>query len=145
MSTDPVGVREGTAADLPAVFAIADTWIGGKSKLYYQDNEQRALIRTAVDKGNKRLLLAELEGQVVGFAVYVMEGEVAFITLVITARDHGRRGVASELIRAVVARHTQVGACNDVGPEMKQMYVKLGFRCIDKFQPGPYRNWVFER
>lgn len=145
MSIAPPVVRAGTVADLPAVFAIADGWIGGKSKPYYQGEEQRAVVHAAIENGTKRLLIAEQEGRVVGFGVYEMEGEVAFSKLVMTSRDHARRGVASALIRAVVARHEQVAAYNDVGAEMKEMYEKLGFRCTDRFQPGPYRNWVFSR
>lgn len=145
MSVDPVVVRAGVVADLPAVFAIADGWRGGKSKPYYQSEEQRSVVRAAVENGTKRLLIAEQEGRTVGFGVYEMEGDVAFIKLVMTSRDNTRCGVASALVRAVVARHEQVGAYNDVGPEMKEMYERLGFRCTDNFQPGPYRNWVRNR
>lgn len=145
MTPTPPVVRDGTAGDLANVFAIADGWKGGKSKPYYQGEDQRAVIRAAIEKGVKRLLIAEQEERVVGFGVYEMEGAVAFIKLVMTSRDHMHRGVASALIRAVVARHEQVAAYNDVEAEMKEMYEQLGFRCTDKFQPGPYKNWVFSR
>lgn len=138
-------IRQGTIADLPGVFAIADAWVGKTAKPYYQGEEIRSSLREAVQKGTKHLLIAEENGRVAGFAIYEMEGLIAFIKLIMVSPGNLRLGIASALIRAVVDRHNQVGAWNDVGPSMREMYERLGFRCTDKVQPGQYRNWELKR
>lgn len=148
-----VAIREGGVDDLPAVFDIADAWlgqpasawVGGKPRPYYQTNEARARVRQDLQKGARWLLVAEREGLVVGFAVYGMEEQVAFINLVMVSPAAQNQRVATALVRAVVDEHDHVGAWNDVGPEMRGLYEKLGFRCTDRVQTGQYKAWEFRR
>lgn len=138
-------VRDGSSSDLPAVAAIADAWVGRTQKPYYQGQEIRAKARVELEGGRKWLLKAELGGIPVGFAFYAMENDVAFIQLVMVMPDFQNRGVASALIREVIARHDKVGAFNDAGGERKAMYERLGFTCIDKVQTGLYKSWTYCR
>lgn len=110
-----MAVREGGVGDLPGVFAIADEWLGKTQKPYYQGDVTRDRARAGVADGTKRLLIAEEQGRVIGIGVYGMERDAAFITLVMVSPTHLRRGIDSALVQAIVGRHEQVGAFNDVG------------------------------
>jgi hypothetical protein len=135
-------VRDGDVSDLPSVFALANSWRGQTDKVYYQGEESRLKVDEGVRSGAKLLLIAERAGVVTGFASYKVEAVGAFVNLVLVDFGEVHTGVATALIGALQKRYSRLEAFNDVEPEMRKMYEKLGFRCTDMVE-GAFRKWVW--
>ena len=137
-------VRVGAVSDLLAIFKITESWRGYSRKIYYNDPAIRERLREDVLAGAKHLLVAEVDGVIVGFASISEEEGGAFVNLVVVLQSMMRTGVALSLMEELKERYARLGAFNDVDPAMKGLYEKLGFTCTDK-NPGAFRNWIWSR
>ncbi len=126
---EPLLIRIGTAADLPAVAAL-------------QAHTPESAAWPVEDYLAYRLDLAEVAGTLAGFLVtrQLVPGEAEVLNLVI-AEGYRRRGVASTLIEAAVERwpgswFLEVRASNHAA---QACYHHLGFRKVG-VRPGYYRT-----
>jgi GNAT superfamily N-acetyltransferase len=99
-------IREGTAADLPAVRDIFATYFG---ELWQRP--WPAAPPTDDWLGGKLLLLAEDEGALIGGLVAaIIPGAVGHVHLVYVRPEHRRQGVARALLRETADRFRAAGA-----------------------------------
>ena len=88
------------------------------------------------------MAFARDEGTVVGMARLLSDGvSNAYLLDVWTASSHRRRGIASNMIRALVERvpGQHIGLQTD---DSKELYLKLGFRSQPEFMSLVVGNWL---
>lgn len=78
-------------------------------------------------------------GKLVASALALPYGRFAWICMVLVADSHRRRGLATELMGAVIERQTAAGRVPglDATPAGREVYRKIGFR--DQYDIGRYR------
>jgi ribosomal-protein-alanine N-acetyltransferase len=133
-------IRPATAADVPAIAALEatafpkDAWPAG----YLADAIAGALLGTGV-------LVAELDGDVVGHAITSVVFEIAELQRIAVAVEHRRRGVAGLLLAAVRDLAAAQGApallleVRETNAGALAFYERAGFAEIDR-RPRYYRN-----
>jgi ribosomal protein S18 acetylase RimI-like enzyme len=135
-----VNVRRATDDDRATLYGLWDEWVERESSIpsWVEDAREgtRAGIDLAVFSGSA--VIAEEGGDVVGFACGVMKGLHIGDLTELYVRPHARgRGIARELVRAVVAGLRERGAAfvtGGVGPDNAQarnFYEKAGFRTVE--------------
>jgi ribosomal protein S18 acetylase RimI-like enzyme len=132
-----VNVRRATEDDCETLYALWDEWVERESPVpcWVEGAREgtRAGIDTAVRSGCA--VIAEERGGVVGFACGVMQGRrFGDLTELYVRPKARRRGIARELVRAVVAGLSERGAAfvsGGVGPDnaaARSFYENAGFR-----------------
>jgi ribosomal protein S18 acetylase RimI-like enzyme len=132
-----VNVRRATEADRETLYALWDEWVERESPVpsWVEGAREgtRAGIDTAVTSGSA--LIAEEEGHVLGFACGVMQGrQTGDLTELYVRPQARRRGIARELVRAVVSELSERGAAfvtGGVAPDnmpARSFYENAGFR-----------------
>ena len=133
-------IRPATAADVPAIAALEatafpkDAWPAG----YLADAIAGALLGTGV-------LVAELDGDVVGHAITSVVFEIAELQRIAVAVEHRRRGIAGLLLAAVRDQAATQGApallleVRETNAGALAFYERAGFAEIDR-RPRYYRN-----
>jgi GNAT superfamily N-acetyltransferase len=110
-----------TTADLePAVAGIlADDW-----------GDRREWFAFAVDHPGCEVVVAEVDGEVVGTAVATLNGPVAWIGTIWVARAHRRRGLGMDLTRAAMDAADEAGCRTQLlvaTSKGRPLYERLGF------------------
>jgi ribosomal-protein-alanine N-acetyltransferase len=133
-------IRPATAADVPAIAALEatafpeDAWPPG----YLADAIAGALLGSGV-------LVAELDGDVVGHAITSVVFEIAELQRIAVAVEHRRRGIAGLLLAAVRDQAATQGApallleVRETNAGALAFYERAGFAEIDR-RPRYYRN-----
>jgi ribosomal protein S18 acetylase RimI-like enzyme len=122
------------------LYALWDDWVGRESPVpsWVEGAEEgtRAGIDTAVSSGSA--MIAEERGEVLGFACGVMRGlRIGDLTELYVRPEARRRGIARELVRAVVAALGGRGAgfvSGGVAPDnaaARSFYEDAGFRPVE--------------
>jgi len=135
-----VNVRRATEADRATLYGLWDEWVERETSIpsWVEDAREgtRAGIDTAVRLGSA--VIAEERGDVLGFACGVMQGlRIGDLTELYVRPDARRRGIAGELVRAVLAALRERGAVfvtGGVGPDnapARSFYEKAGFRTVE--------------
>jgi len=135
-----MNVRRATEDDRETLYGLWDEWVERESSIpsWVEDarEETRAGIDTAVRFGSA--IIAEERGDVLGFACGVMHGRrIGDLTELYVRPDARRRGIAGELVRAVIAGLKERGAVvvtGGVGPDntpARNFYEKAGFRTVE--------------
>jgi ribosomal protein S18 acetylase RimI-like enzyme len=135
-----VNVRRATEDDRATLYGLWDEWVERESSIpsWVEDAREgtRAGIDTAVRFGSA--VIAEERGDVLGFACGVMQGlRVGDLTELYVRPNARRRGIARELVRAVIAGLRERGAAfvtGGVGPDnapARNFYEKAGFRTVE--------------
>jgi ribosomal protein S18 acetylase RimI-like enzyme len=101
-----VSIRRATEEDRETLYALWDEWVGQESSVpcWVEGAREgtRAGIDTAVRSGSA--VIAEEGGEVLGFACGVVQGlRLGDLTELYVRPKARRRGIARELVRAVVA------------------------------------------
>src|SRR5436190_18174725 len=133
-------VRRATEADRETLYGRWDEWVERESSIpsWVEDAREgtRAGIDTAVRFGSA--VIAEERGDVLGFACGVMQGlRVGDLTELYVRPNARRRGIARELVRAVIAGLRERGAAfvtGGVGPDnaaARSFYENAGFRPME--------------
>ena len=132
-----MNVRRATEDDCETLYALWDEWVERESPIpsWVEGAREgtRAGIDTAVRSGSA--VIAEERGEVLGFACGVMQGlRLGDLTELYVRPKARRRGIARELVRAVVAGLSERGAAfvtGGVGPDnaaARSFYENAGFR-----------------
>jgi ribosomal protein S18 acetylase RimI-like enzyme len=135
-----VNVRRATEADRATLYGLWDEWVERETSIpsWVEDAREgtRAGIDTAVRLGSA--VIAEERGDVLGFACGAMQGlRIGDLTELYVRPDARRRGIAGELVRAVLAALRERGAVfvtGGVGPDnapARSFYEKAGFRTVE--------------
>ena len=135
-----MNVRRATEADRATLYGLWDEWVERETSIpsWVEDAREgtRAGIDTAVRFGSA--VIAEERGDVLGFACGVMQGlRIGDLTELYVRPDARRRGIAGELVRAVLAALRERGAVfvtGGVGPDnapARSFYEKAGFRTVE--------------
>ena len=135
-----MNVRRATEADRATLYGLWDEWVERETSIpsWVEDAREgtRAGIDTAVRLGSA--VIAEERGDVLGFACGVMQGlRIGDLSELYVRPDARRRGIAGELVRAVLAALRERGAVfvtGGVGPDnapARSFYEKAGFRTVE--------------
>jgi ribosomal protein S18 acetylase RimI-like enzyme len=135
-----VTVRRATEDDRSILYALWDEWVERESLIpsWVEGAREgtRAGIDTAVRSGSA--VIAEECGEVLGFACGVMHGvRIGDLTELYVRPTARRRGIARELVRAVVGELGERGAdfvTGGVAPDnvsARAFYEKVGFRTVE--------------
>jgi ribosomal protein S18 acetylase RimI-like enzyme len=125
----PIIIRSGTWSDVSAVEKAIARW---QSWEVQREKSIRRAIR------NKELLVADREGELVGFIHYAMHEDVidgglnAFITTFYVAPEFRDKGVGSKLLRTAIKDALKRGAVgietSTANPDAKRLYERHFFR-----------------
>jgi ribosomal protein S18 acetylase RimI-like enzyme len=135
-----VNVRRATEDDRSILYALWDEWVERESSIpsWVEGAREgtRAGIDTAVRSGSA--VIADECGEVLGFGCGVMHGvRIGDLTELYVRPNARRRGIARELVRAVVAELGERGAAyvtGGVAPEnvsARTFYENAGFRTVE--------------
>ena len=133
-------VRRATEDDRETLYALWDEWVARESPIPSwvegAREETRAGIDTAVRSGSA--VIAEQRSEFLGFACGVMRGRrLGDLTELYVRPNARRRGIARELVRAVVDGLSERGAAfvaGGVGPDnapARSFYENAGFRPME--------------
>jgi N-acetylglutamate synthase-like GNAT family acetyltransferase len=99
--------------------------------------ERVQIIRAVLQKDGHEIIVAELEGAIVGILHLVVHPDVMFadqyshIVLLLVDRDHRRRGIGLKLLEKAMKRAKEQGAAeihvDTAEKEAEQLFRKLGF------------------
>lgn len=107
-----IKVRSANEKDLQSLVILAEEFIPGEA-----DNRKRiAVLRQALRNPNYELLVAELEGEIVGFIDqwiihdFTHGAKLSYIHSLYVSSEHRRKGVASKLLQEAIkdARNVEV-------------------------------------
>jgi ribosomal protein S18 acetylase RimI-like enzyme len=135
-----LNVRRATEDDRETLYALWDEWVERESPVpsWVEGAREgtRAGIDTAVSSGFA--VIAEERGEVLGFACGVLRGvRIGDLTELYVRPTARRRGIARELVRAVVAALSARGAAfvtGGVAPDnaaARSFYENAGFRPVE--------------
>lgn len=133
-------VRRANDDDRATLYALWDEWVERETSIpsWVEDarEETRAGIDVAVRLGSA--VIAEEQGEVLGFACGVMQGRrIGDLTELYVRPEARGRGIARELVRAVVAALRERGAAaltGGVAPDnapARSFYEKAGFDVVE--------------
>jgi ribosomal protein S18 acetylase RimI-like enzyme len=132
-----VNVRRATEADREMLYALWDEWVDRESPVPSWVEGAREATRVGIDTAvcSGSAVIAEERGEVLGFACGVMHGlRLGDLSELYVRPQARRRGIARELVRAVVAGLSERGAAfvtGGVGPDntaARSFYKNVGFR-----------------
>jgi ribosomal protein S18 acetylase RimI-like enzyme len=135
-----VNVRRATENDRATLYALWDEWVEQESSIPSWVEGAREGTRTGIDTAVRcgSAVIAEECGEVLGFACGVMQGlRIGDLTELYVRPNARRRGIARELVRAVVAGLSERGAAfitGGVGPAnapARNFYETAGFRTVE--------------
>jgi ribosomal protein S18 acetylase RimI-like enzyme len=98
-------IRTATAADVEAVLALWDT--SGPPSKSLPDTEAGVL--ALLDRDAGALLLAEVDGEVVGTVIVTFDGWRCYLYRMAVAHSHRRQGIGRALVAAAEARIRELG------------------------------------
>ena len=135
-----MNVRRATEDDRETLYTLWDEWVERESPVpsWVEGAREgtRAGINTAVSSGSA--VIAEERGEVLGFACAVMQGlQIGDLTELYVRPEARRRGIARELVRAVVAELSERGATFVTGgvaldnAAARSFYENAGFRPVE--------------
>lgn len=114
MDSSPLSVREARRDDIPAIVAIhnnsvdesVDAGFGTprETQTFADAGRLSAAWREPNRVGSEEILVAELEGRVVAYATLEDRGPALELVNIDVDREHQRRGIGTQLVRAVEAR-----------------------------------------
>jgi ribosomal protein S18 acetylase RimI-like enzyme len=132
-----VNVRRATEDDRETLYALWDEWVERESPVPSWVEGAREGTRDGIDSAvsSGAAVIAEQRGEVLGFACGVMQGlRIGDLTELYVRPNARRRGIARELVRAVVAGLTERGAAFVTGgvepanAAARSFYENAGFR-----------------
>lgn len=126
-----VSIRRASAGDAPRLRELLSEWLGREP-----EKGRTASINRAVR--SREVLVADVNGNVVGFIHFVMHEDVidggpnAFITAFYVSPAHRGKGVGSRLLRAAVADVLERGAVgvetSTIHESAKRLYERHHFK-----------------
>lgn len=131
-------LRPGRDEDLPALAALEQEAFGA-------DAWSATTLGELVSAAGRRLLVAERDGAVVGYALTALAGDFADLLRIAVAVDARRTGLASELVAAAGRASAGDGAdrmlleVSEANTGAHAFYLRAGFAEIDR-RPGYYRD-----
>lgn len=132
-------IREPQPSDVPALLLLAASLIG--------ERRAAASVRRQVER--RQLLVADVDGAVAGFLAYKTDWfDCAFVSLVVVAEPHRRRGVARALFADLERRLTGprlFSSTEETNVVSVRMHRTLGFTAsghVDNLPQG-YRELLF--
>lgn len=132
-------VREPQPSDVPALLALAASLIG----------ERRAASSVRAHIERRQLLVADADGDIAGFLAYKTDWfDCTFVSLVVVAEPHRRRGVARALFEDLERRMSNprlFSSTEETNVVSVRMHRTLGFTAsghIDNLPQG-YRELLF--
>ncbi|QCX28364.1 ribosomal protein S18-alanine N-acetyltransferase [Nocardioides jishulii] len=131
-------LRPGHDEDLPALAALEEEAFGA-------DAWSAATLGELVSAAGRRLLVAERDGEVVGYVLTALAGDFADLLRIAVAASARREGVASMLVDAAVLAAAADGAdrmlleVSEANAGAQAFYRRRGFTEIDR-RPGYYRD-----
>ena len=139
-------VRDAVTADMGAVTAIYNHAVAHETSTWDHDpmslDDRMAWFEDRRAAGFP-VLVAEVDGRVVGNAQLTVWGSEGEIGSIVVAESHRRQGLARRLIAALVAEAQareldalDIGVHRDK-PHLRAFYESLGFRPIKKSGPMP--------
>lgn len=141
----PISIRWMIRADLPAVLEIERASFGDNA---WSDGD----FRRALSQRNCIGMVAEFDGQVVGYVVYDLHRDCLIITNLATASEFRRRRVAAAIMafmrgKLSPQRRTRI-AClvRDTNHEAQAFFRQQGFRAtglLRGYGPGREDAWEF--
>lgn len=130
-------IRMITANDLPRIMAI--------EKASFTDPWPRSAFEDSLDGVYHRIIIAEIESEIAGYASYYIEMKEARLTNIAVAFDFRRKSIAKKLLEYILEVVKNAG-CKyiflDVRPSNLaaiNLYLKYGFYEAYR-RPGYYRN-----
>ena len=137
-----MNVRRATEDDRQTLYALSDEWVERESHIPSWVEGARegtqAGINDALSSGSA--VIAEERGEVLGFACGVMQGlRVGDLTELYVRPHARRRGIARELVRAVVAELSALGAAFVTGGVALDNAAARSFYEYAGFRPGELR------
>jgi ribosomal protein S18 acetylase RimI-like enzyme len=102
--SSPPAFRPATSADAPAVVAL---WRDAAEPSHTDNVES---VRRLIERDPKALILAEVEGRLVGSVIAGWDGWRGSIYRLAVVPDQRRRGLGRQLVQQAEARLTEVGA-----------------------------------
>jgi GNAT superfamily N-acetyltransferase len=96
--------------------------------------------------GSTRIVVARVEGQLVGLARVISDGAtIAYLQDVLVHQDHQRVGIGAALVQAALAPYATVRQkvlLTDGGAAQRAFYESLGYREASELPEGPLRAFV---
>lgn len=124
-----VKIRRSAERDVPAIKKMIAEWLS------WEVPREKSIKRAG---RNKELLVAECEGEVIGFIHYVMHEDIVdgglncFITAFYVAPEFRQKGVGSNLLRLAMRDALAKGAVgietSTANPDARRLYEKHHFR-----------------
>lgn len=96
-------IRSARTSDAEALGAL-------ESEAFGSDAWSQAQIEAELVGATRQAVVAEAEGQIVGYAAISIAGDVADLTRIVVAEPHRRSGVASALMAALHEGASRAGA-----------------------------------
>jgi predicted N-acetyltransferase YhbS len=100
--------------------------------------ERAESIREAVERDGHQIIVAELEGRIIGvlhLTVYpdvMLGGQNSHVVFLLVDKDHSRKGVGSKLLEKAVETAREKGASgihvDTIYPDAEQFYRERGFK-----------------
>jgi len=128
-----VAIRLARGDDAETIEAVINQWTRTDKR-----RERVEKIREALRRDGYKIMVAELEGKMVGVLLMVLYPDVMFgddgshILFLLVDKDHRRKGVASKLLEKAIETAKGEGAAevhvDTMNPEAEQLYRERGFK-----------------
>lgn len=123
-------VRRMEQPDIPAAVEI-------EQQVFPSPWTEKVFYRQLLNPGRRRLLVAELDGEVIGHLGAWLRARHVHITTLAVARAHRRRGVATALVEEIISSQKELR--REVRLEVRKsntvaqkLYRNLGFQEVDR-------------
>lgn len=132
MSMNDVPVRLARDSDAESIESLIQQWWRTDRR-----RERVQLVRAILQKDGHAIMVAELDGKIIGILHLVVHPDLMFadqyahVVFLLVDTDHRRKGVASKLLQKAMERAKQEGAAeihvDTMEQPAEQLFRKLGF------------------
>ncbi len=122
-------IRDATEADVPACI---DVWVSTQPDIGVAPLPEQPLARHELDTG--RLILAEVDGAIVGFGATLTRSGVAYLADLFVAPAHQGSGIGRQLLQALFADHRgSLFTFASTDPRAQRLYEQFGMRAVERY------------